>query len=214
MSKKVKVSAPKTVSTISAVRKALFVQSKELLGNFKSACEAHLTAVGDIRAHFVALGKEGNFNFCDVIIGDTPQANKKNGTLGDPEVIAHTVGFATNIREIHAQATFALYSADQIKAKGGAEKALEKARNAAKTWYVEAIKGTKRNIGKSTGTSKPQSKGKKNGKVTDLVEVADIQALNYVNAITALIDSAPDTDSATSLREIRELIAGYHALDI
>ncbi len=209
MSKKVK-----TVSTISAVRKALFAQSKEVIGNFKSACDSHLTAVGDIRAHFIALGKEGNFDFRDVIIGNTPQANKKNETLGDSEVIAHTVGFATNIREIHAQSTFALYSADQIKAKGGAEKALEKARNAAKTWYVEAIKGTKRNTGKATGTFKPQSKGKKNGKVTDLVEVADQQAQNYVNAITALIDSAPDSDSANSLREIRELIAGYHALDI
>jgi len=211
MSKKVK-----TVSTISNVRKALFAQSKEVLGNFKSACDSHMTAVGDIRNHFEKLGDEGNFNFREVIIGNTPQANKKNETLGDPEVIAHTVGFATNIREIHAQATFALYSTDQVKAKGGAEKALEKARNAAKTWYVEAIKGTKRNTGKATGTFKPQSKGKgkKNGKVTDLVEVADQQALNYVNAITALIDSAPDTDSATSLREIRELIAGYHALDI
>jgi hypothetical protein len=186
------------------------------LGNFKNACATHLTAVGDIRTHLIALGKEGGFNFCDVIIGDTPQANKKNETLGDPEVIAHCVGFALGVREIHAQSTFAGYSADQIKAKGGAEKALEKARNAAKTWYVEAIKGTKRNAGKSTGSTKPQSKGKgvKNGKVVDLVEVADQQAKNYVNAITALIDSAPKSTNADSLREIRELIAGYHALDI
>ena len=61
---------------------------------------------------------------------------------------------------------------------------------------------------------KKKGKGKKNGKVTDLVEVADQQALNYVNAITALIDSAPGSTNADSLREIRELIAGYHALDI
>ena len=206
----------KTDSTISKARKALFAKSKEVIGNFKSACDTHLTAVGDIRAHFEKLGKEGGFDFRDVIIGDTPQANKKNETLGDPEVIAHFVPVAMNVREIHAQATFAGYSADQIKAKGGAEKALEKARKAAKTWYVEAIKGTKRNAGKSTGSTKPQSKGKgkKNGKVVDLVEVSDQQALNYVNAITALIDSAPDTDSANTLREIRELVAGYHALDI
>lgn len=212
MSKKVK-----TVSTISKARKDLFAKSKEVLGNFKNACDSHLTAVGDIRAHFVALGKEGNFDFRDVIIGDTPQANKKNETLGEPEVIAHFVPVAMNVREIHAQATFAGYSADQIKAKGGAEKALEKARNAAKTWYVEAIKGTKRNAGKSTGSTKPQSKSKirkHNGKVLDLVEVADQQAQNYVNAITALIDSAPESTNADSLREIRELIAGYHALDI
>jgi len=211
MSKKVK-----TVSTISKTRKGLFAKSKEVLGNFKNACASHLTAVGDIRTHLIALGKEGNFDFREVIIGDTPQANKKNETLGDPEVIAHCVGFALGVREIHAQSTFAGYSADQVKAKGGAEKALEKARNAAKTWYVEAIKGTKRNTGKSTGSTKPQSKGKgkKNGKVTDLVEVADQQALNYVNAITALIDSAPKSTNADSLREIRELIAGYHALDI
>ena len=206
----------KTVSTISKARKALFAKSKEVIGNFKSACDTHLTAVGDIRAHFEKLGKEGGFDFRDVIIGDTPQANKKNETLGDPEVIAHFVPVAMNVREIHAQATFAGYSADQIKAKGGAEKALEKARKAAKTWYVEAIKGTKRNTKNSAGSSKPQSKGKgkKNGKVVDLVEVSDQQALNYVNAITALIDSAPDTDSANTLREIRELVAGYHALDI
>lgn len=206
----------KTVSTISKARKALFAQSKEVLGNFKDACAKHLTAVGDIRAHFEKLGKEGNFDFRDVIIGDTRQAIKNNEKLGDTEVIAHFVPVAMNVREIHAQATFAGYSADQIKAKGGAEKALDKARNAAKTWYVEAIKGTKRNAGKSTGSSKPQSKGKgkKNGKVTDLVEVADQQALNYVNAITALIDSAPESTNADSLREIRELIAGYHALDI
>ena len=211
MSKKVK-----TVSTISKTRKGLFAKSKEVLGNFKNACASHLTAVGDIRTHLIALGKEGNFDFREVIIGDTPQANKKNETLGDPEVIAHCVGFALGVREIHAQSTFAGYSADQVKAKGGAEKALEKARNAAKTWYVEAIKGTKRNAGKSTGSTKPQSKGKgkKNGKVVDLVEVADQQALNYVNAITALIDSAPKSTNADSLREIRELIAGYHALDI
>ena len=211
MSKKVK-----TVSTISKTRKGLFAKSKEVLGNFKNACASHLTAVGDIRTHLIALGKEGNFDFREVIIGDTPQANKKNETLGDPEVIAHCVGFALGVREIHAQSTFAGYSADQVKAKGGAEKALEKARNAAKTWYVEAIKGTKRNAGKSTGSTKPQSKGKgkKNGKVTDLVEVADQQAKNYVNAITALIDSAPKSTNADSLREIRELIAGYHALDI
>ena len=211
MSKKVK-----TVSTISKTRKGLFAKSKEVLGNFKNACASHLTAVGDIRTHLIALGKEGNFDFREVIIGDTPQANKKNETLGDPEVIAHCVGFALGVREIHAQSTFAGYSADQVKAKGGAEKALEKARNAAKTWYVEAIKGTKRNTGKSTGSTKPQSKGKgkKNGKVTDLVEVADQQAKNYVNAITALIDSAPKSTNADSLREIRELIAGYHALDI
>ena len=211
MSKKVK-----TVSTISKTRKGLFAKSKEVLGNFKNACASHLTAVGDIRTHLIALGKEGNFDFREVIIGDTPQANKKNETLGDPEVIAHCVGFALGVREIHAQSTFAGYSADQVKAKGGAEKALEKARNAAKTWYVEAIKGTKRNTGKSTGSTKPQSKGKgkKNGKVTDLVEVADQQAKNYVNAITALIDSAPESTNADSLREIRELIAGYHALDI
>ena len=211
MSKKVK-----TVSTISKTRKGLFAKSKEVLGNFKNACASHLTAVGDIRTHLIALGKEGNFDFREVIIGDTPQANKKNETLGDPEVIAHCVGFALGVREIHAQSTFAGYSADQVKAKGGAEKALEKARNAAKTWYVEAIKGTKRNAGKSTGSTKPQSKGKgvKNGKVTDLVEVADQQAKNYVNAITALIDSAPESTNADSLREIRELIAGYHALDI
>jgi hypothetical protein len=211
MSKKVK-----TVSTISKTRKGLFAKSKEVLGNFKNACASHLTAVGDIRTHLIALGKEGNFDFREVIIGDTPQANKKNETLGDPEVIAHCVGFALGVREIHAQSTFAGYSADQVKAKGGAEKALEKARNAAKTWYVEAIKGTKRNTGKSTGSTKPQSKGKgkKNGKVVDLVEVADQQALNYVNAITALIDSAPKSTNADSLREIRELIAGYHALDI
>lgn len=207
----------KTVSTISKARKALFAKSKEVLGNFKSACDTHLTAVGDIRAHFEKLGKEGGFDFRDVIIGDTRQAIKNNEALGDPEVIAHFVPVAMNVREIHAQATFAGYSADQIKSKGGAEEALEKARKAAKTWYVEAIKGTKRNT-KNSGSSKPQSKGKgkgkKNGKVVDLVEVADQQALNYVNAITALIDSAPDTDSANTLREIRELIAGYHALDI
>ena len=189
MSKKVK-----TVSTISEVRKALFVQSKELLGNFKSACESHLTAVGDIRAHFVALGNEGNFDFCDVIIGDTPQAVKKNETLGDPEVIAHTVGFATNIREIHAQAT--------------------KARNAAKTWYVEAIKGTKRNTGKATGTFKPQSKGKKNGKVTDLVEVADQQALNYARSILALIDLQDSKkQDSSSLRAIFKDVVEYHAIE-
>ena len=204
----------KTVSTISKARKALFAQSKEVLGNFKSACDTHLTAVGDIRAHFEKLGKEGGFNFRDVIIGDTRQAIKNNEKLGDPEVIAHCVGFAINVREIHAQSTFAGYSVDQVNAKGGAEKALDKARKAAKTWYVEAIKGTKRNTGKSTGSTKPQSKGKKNGKVTDLVEVADQQALNYVNAITALIDSAPESTNADSLRQIRELIAGYHALDI
>jgi len=211
MSKKVK-----TVSTISKTRKGLFAKSKEVLGNFKNACASHLTAVGDIRTHLIALGKEGNFDFREVIIGDTPQANKKNETLGDPEVIAHCVGFAISVREIHAQSTFAGYSADQVKAKGGAEKALEKARKAGKVWYVEAIKGTKRNAGKSTGSTKPQSKGKgkKNGKVTDLVEVADQQAQNYVNAITALIDSAPKSTNADSLREIRELIAGYHALDI
>ena len=211
MSKKVK-----TVSTISKARKVLFAQSKEVLGNFKSACDSHLTAVGDIRAHFVALGKEGGFDFRDVIIGDTPQATKNNASLGDPEVIAHFVPVAMNVREIHAQATFAGYSADQIKSKGGAEEALNKARKAAKTWYVEAIKGTKRKAAKSTGSAKPQSKGKgkKNGKVVDLVEVADKSALNYVNAITALIDSAPKSDSANSLREIRELVAGYHALDI
>ena len=209
MSKKVK-----TVSTISEVRKALFSKSNEVLKDFKSACESHLTAVGDIRAHFVALGKEGNFDFCEVIIGDTPQANKKNETLGDPEVIAHCVGFATNVREIHAQATFAGYSADQIKAKGGAEKALEKARNAAKTWYVEAIKGTKRNNGKSTGTSKPQSKGKKNGKVTDLVEVADQQALNYARSILALIDLQDSKkQDSSSLRSIFKDVVEYHALD-
>ncbi len=211
MSKKVK-----TVSTISKARKVLFAQSKEVLGNFKSACDSHLTAVGDIRAHFEKLGKEGGFDFRDVIIGDTRQAIKNNEALGDPEVIAHFVPVAMNVREIHAQATFAGYSADQIKAKGGAEKALDKARKAAKTWYVEAIKGTKRNTGKSTGSSKPQSKGKgkKNGKVIDLVENADKSALNYVNDLTALIDSAPDTDSANSLRELREAVAGYHALDI
>jgi hypothetical protein len=204
----------KTVSTISKARKALFAQSKEVLGNFKSACDSHLTAVGDIRAHFEKLGKEGGFDFRDVIIGDTRQAIKNNEALGDPEVIAHFVPVAMNVREIHAQATFAGYSADQIKAKGGAEEALDKARKAAKTWYVEAIKGTKRNTGKSTGSTKPQSKGKKNGKVIDLVENADKSALNYVNDLTALIDSAPDTDSANTLREIRELVAGYHALDI
>ena len=205
----------KTVSTISKARKGLFAKSKEVLGNFKDACAKHLTAVGDIRAHFEKLGKEGGFDFRDVIIGDTRQAIKNNEALGDPEVIAHFVPVAMNVREIHAQSTFAGYSADQIKEKGGAEKALEKARKAAKTWYVEAIKGTKRNT-KNSGSSKPQSKGKgkKNGKVTDLVEVADQQALNYVNAITALIDSAPESTNADSLREIRELIAGYHALDI
>ena len=81
---------------------------------------------------------------------------------------------------------------------------------------VEQFKVHKRKAAKSTGSAKPQSKGKgkKNGKVIDLVEVADQQALNYVNAITALIDSAPKSDSANSLREIRELVAGYHALDI
>ena len=209
MSKKVK-----TVSTISNVRKALFVHSKEVLGNFKSACDSHLTAVGDIRAHFVALGNEGNFDFCDVIIGDTPQAVKKNETLGDSEVIAHTVGFAIGVREIHAQATFAGYSADQIKAKGGAEKALVKARNAAKTWYVEAIKGTKRNTGKATGTFKPQSKGKKNGKVTDLVEVADQQALNYARSILALIDLQDSKkNDSSSLRAIFKDVVEYHALE-
>ena len=213
MSKKVK-----TVSTISKTRKGLFAKSKEVLGNFKNACASHLTAVGDIRTHLIALGKEGNFDFREVIIGDTPQANKKNETLGDPEVIAHCVGFALGVREIHAQSTFAGYSADQVKAKGGAEKALEKARNAAKTWYVEAIKGTKRNTGKSTGSSKPESngkgKGKKNGEVVDLVEVADQHAQNYVHAITALVESAPESTNADSLREIIELVAGYHALDI
>ena len=205
----------KTVSTISKARKGLFAKSKEVLGNFKDACAKHLTAVGDIRAHFEKLGKEGGFDFRDVIIGDTRQAIKNNEALGDPEVIAHFVPVAMNVREIHAQATFAGYSADQIKAKGGAEKALEKARKAAKTWYVEAIKGTKRNT-KNSGSSKPQSKGKdkKNGKVIDLVANADKSALNYVNDLTALIDSAPDTDSANTLREMRELVAGYHALDI
>tara|TARA_R110000850_G_C9844778_1_gene454679 strand:- start:155 stop:793 length:639 start_codon:yes stop_codon:yes gene_type:complete len=208
MSKKVK-----TVSTISNVRKALFAQSKEVLGNFKSACDSHLTAVGDIRDHFEKLGDEGNFNFREVIIGNTPQANKKNETLGDPEVIAHCVGFASGVREIHAQATFALYSTDQIKAKGGTKKALEKARNAAKTWYVEAIKGTKRDTGKATGTFKPQSKGKKNGKVTDLVEVADQQALNYARSILALIDLQDSKkNDSSSLRAIFNDVVEYHAI--
>lgn len=215
----------KTVSTLSEQRKALFDHSKEVLGNFRSACDTHLTAVDDIRTHLIALGKEGNFDFREVIIGDTRQAIKNNESLGDPEVIAHCVGFAMSVREIHAQSTFAGYSADQVKAKGGAEKALEKARKAGKVWYVEAIKGTKRNTGKSTGSSKPESNGKGKGKgkgktvhplagSIDLVARADAHAQNYVNAITALIDSAPESTNADSLREIRELIAGYHALDI
>ena len=213
-----KAKTAKTVSTLSEQRKTLFDHSKEVLGNFKSACATHLTAVGDIRTHLIALGKEGGFDFREVIIGNTRQAIKKNETLGDPEVIAHCVDFALGVREIHAQSTFAGYSAEQVKAKGGKKKARDKADKAAKTWYVEAIKGTKRNTGKSTGSSKPESngkgKGKKNGEVVDLVEVADQHAQNYVHAITALVESAPESTNADSLREIIELVAGYHALDI
>ena len=71
-------------------------------------------------------------------------------------------------------------------------------------------------VTKSGKVVKAQTKkaDKKNGKVVDLVEVADQQALNYINAITALIDIDPKTENAKELRAIRESIAGYHGLEI
>ena len=96
---------------------------------------------------------------------------------------------------------------------------MDTALKAANTWWNESIKGGKQDdvqVTKSGKVVKAATKkaGKKNGKVTDLVEVADQQALNYINAITALIDLAPDTNDAKELKVIRESIAGYHGLEI
>jgi len=210
----------KTVSTLNAARDALFAKSRAVVAKFRKAVKAFVTATEDIRAHLNEITDTTGQGWANLTIGDSKNAEGKNlKVTTDPEAVAHILAFAKAVRKVHAEGTFATYDADKIKALGGEKAAMEKAHKVAAVWWNESIKGGKRDdvqVTKSGKVVKAQTKkaDKKNGKTTDLVAVADQQALNYINAITALIDIAPETENAKELRAIRESIAGYHGLEI
>jgi hypothetical protein len=214
------MSNKKSVSTLNAQREAVFGKGRAVITKFRKAVKAVATATLDIRAYLNEVTDVTGQGWAKLVIGTSKNAEGKNkANTTDPEAVAHIVAFGLAVKKAHAEGTFSTYDADKIKKLGGAEAAMDTALKAANTWWNESIKGGKQDdvqVTKSGKVVKAATKkaGKKNGKVTDLVEVADQQALNYINAITALIDLAPDTDDAKELKTIRESIAGYHGLEI
>jgi len=214
------MSNKKSVSTLNAQREAVFGKGKAVITKFRKAVKAVSTATLDIRAYLNEVTDVTGQGWAKLVIGTSKTAEGKNkANTTDPETVAHIVGFGLAVKKAHAEGTFATYPAEKVKKLGGAEAAMETALKAANTWWNESIKGGKHDdvqVTKSGKVVKVERKksDKKNGKTTDLVAVADQQALNYINAITVLIDLAPETDNAKELKAIRESIAGYHGLEI
>ena len=205
----------KAISTMSKERAGLFAESLAIAKEFKGNVAGLLDSTKKIISHNESLGKDGQFKMALVVIGDRPQDLKKTyaqNPSADLDAIDHFVKYATELRKAKAE----LVMSDYPKAKNKSEvaKQLERAKSTAKQWWSDTICGNKKKqVARNGASANPQSAGVE--KVTqekDLNEVADIQAQNYVNALTALLPSANET-TATFYLDMIEAVKNLHAID-
>jgi hypothetical protein len=205
----------KAISTISKERKGLFANSTKIQTEFKSGVTGLLGSHKKIIAHNESLGKDGGFKAASTVIGDRPQDLKKTmkqNPIADEEAVKHFVAHAMILRDAKA----ALVMGDYPKAKNKSEvaKQLERAKSTAKQWWSDTICGNKKKqVARNGASANPQSAGVEKVEVEkDLNEVADIQAQNYINALTALLPDANET-TATYYLEMIGAVKNLHAID-
>jgi|TARA_R110000787_G_scaffold33886_1_gene88324 hypothetical protein len=205
----------KAISTISKERKGLFANSTKIQTEFKSGVTGLLGSHKKIIAHNESLGKDGGFKAASTVIGDRPQDLKKTmkqNPIADEEAVKHFVAHAMILRDAKA----ALVMGDYPKAKNKSEvaKQLERAKSTAKQWWSDTICGNKKKqVARNGASANPQSAGVEKVEVEkDLNEVADIQAQNYINALTALLPSMSDAIAVSWVKMIADVKA-LHAID-
>jgi hypothetical protein len=190
------MSKAKTVSTINVAREEVLKKAVSLAKKARKSFQDVEATNSSIRAWLFEVKEVTGVDFRDITIGTDSVSQGKNKALGcsDVEAMNRIIQFALSVREYYAEAKFANYDEAKIKELGGKEKAKDHARGLAKTWWKEAIKDQKnKGLTIVSKNGKKVVKGKvgklaKNGKVVDLVEVADQQAQNYINALQALVE--------------------------
>ena len=210
----------KTVSTINKARKALFAKGKAIVQRLRESLELNVKSNDEIVEHLDAMQKATGQHWVNLSIAHDHPTNSQRVT--DPEAAYAMIEFALAVRQVHTEAHYASFSANQLKALG-AEKAMAKAKSATTSWwswlkqrsqYANQIE--KKNSGNASGGARVV-KGKsgklaKNGKVVDLKEVAQQQAINYINALKEYVKSAPDSVDAEFVAGLIEQISDYHAI--
>lgn len=210
----------KTVSTINKARKALFAKGKAIVQRLRESLELNVKSNEEIIEHLDAMQKMTGQQWVNLSIAHDHPTNSQRVT--DPEAAYAMIEFALAVRQVHTEAHYASFSANQLKALG-AEKAMAKAKSATTSWwswlkqrsqYANQIE--KKNSGNASGGARVV-KGKsgklaKNGKVVDLKEVAQQQAINYINALKEYVKSAPDSVDAEFVAGLIEQISDYHAI--
>ena len=210
----------KTVSTINKARKALFAKGKAIVQRLRESLELNVKSNDEIVEHLDAMQKATGQHWVNLSIAHDHPTNSQRVT--DPEAAYAMIEFALAVRQVHTEAHYASFSANQLKALG-AEKAMAKAKSATTSWWswlkqrsAYASQIEKKNSGNASGGARVV-KGKsgklaKNGKVVDLKEVAQQQAINYINALKEYVKSAPDSVDAEFVAGLIEQISDYHAI--
>ena len=206
----------KTISGKSKERAGLFATSATIQKEFKSGVTGLLDSTKKIINHAKALGKDGQFTMGLVVIGDRPQDLKKTYSQNagaDLDAINHFVGYALALRKSKADLIMSDYPT--VKTPAEKVKQLDRAKATAKQWWSDTICGNKKKqVSRQGASSAPQSKATPAEKVkpeTDLNAVADIQAQNYVNALTAMLPNL-SPELAVSWEKMIADVKGLHAM--